>query len=156
MPDIAQPVISDAPHRPDFLARLISFLRHFVQMMVVMGIGMEIFIALFRWLLTPAGYDGFESQRPLLWFGAMSVFMTAPMLVLMRYYQAHSWGQCAEMTIVMLLPPAAVAALIQVGVVVYPWLAPSTLSTSTHIMMLLGMIGLMLYRHDHYVMPRSV
>lgn len=80
----------------------------------------------------------------------MAVFMTVPMVALMRYYQAHSWRQCAEMTCAMLAPPGAVAALVQFGVIAYPWLAVSTLPASTHVTMLLGMIVLMLYRRDHY------
>jgi hypothetical protein len=35
-----------------------------------------------------------------------------------------------------------------------PWLAISTLSTSTHAAMLLGMLALMLYRHDQYAQAR--
>jgi len=126
------------------------FLRHLLQMILAMAAGMAIFIVLFRVLLTPTGYVALETQRPLLWFAGMGVFMTVPMIVWMRYYHANSWRQCAEMTGAMLVPSGTIAALVQFGAIAYPWLAVSTLSISTHVAMLLGMIVLMLYRRDHY------
>jgi hypothetical protein len=134
----------------DAVVKVGRLLGHLLQMVLAMAIGMGIFGVLLRALLTPTGYLAFQTQAPLLWFGGMAVFMTVPMVVLMRYYHAHSWWQCAEMTGAMLVPPAAVAALIQFGVEAYPWLAVSTLSASTHTTMLLGMTALMLYRHDQY------
>ena len=126
------------------------FLWHLLQMVLAMAVGMAIFIVLFRVLLTSTGYLALRTETPFLWFAGMAVFMTVPMVALMRYYQAHSWRQCAEMTGAMLVPPGAVAALVQFGVIAYPWLAVSTLPASTHVTMLLGMIVLMLYRRDQY------
>lgn len=130
------------------------FLRHFVQMVLAMAAGMAIFIGVFRALLTPGGYLALQTRTPLLWFAGMGFFMAVPMIGWMRYYQRHSRRECAEMTVAMLLPPASIAALVQAGVVAYPWLAASTLSASTHMAMLLGMIAAMLYRRDQYARPR--
>ncbi len=137
-------------HQQGSVAKVGYFLWHLLQMVLAMAVGMAIFTVLFRVLLTPTGYLALRTQTPFLWFAGMAVFMTVPMIAFMRYYQAHSWRQCAEMTGAMLVPPGTVAALVQFGVIAYPWLAVSTLSTSTHVTMLLGMIVLMLYRRDQY------
>ena len=130
------------------------FLWHLLQMVLAMAVGMAIFTVLFRALLTPAGHLTLRTATPFLWFAGMAVFMTVPMVALMRYYQAHSWRQCAEMTGAMLVPPGAVAALVQFGMIADPWLAVSTLETSTHVTMMLGMIGWMFYRRDQYAGTR--
>jgi hypothetical protein len=129
--------------------------RHLLEMVLAMAVGMAIFVVSLHWLLTPTGYLALQTHDPFLWFAGMGVFMTVPMIALMRYYQAHSWRQCGEMTVAMLVPPGTIAALVQLGVVAYPWLAVSTLSHSTHVTMLLGMIVLMLYRRDQHVGVRS-
>jgi hypothetical protein len=123
-------------------------------MILAMGIGMAIFTVLFRVLLTSTGYLALRTETPFLWFAGMAVFMTVPMVALMRYYQAHSWRQCAEMTGAMLVPPGTVAALVQFGVIAYPWLAVSTLPASTHVTMLLGMIESLRCRVSPMGVPR--
>jgi hypothetical protein len=119
-------------------------------MVLAMAVGMVAFIVVFHTLLTSTGYLALQTQSPFLWFASMSVFMTTPMIVLMRYHQRHSWRDCTEMTAAMLVPPGILAALVQLDVVVYPWLDVRTLSHSTHVAMLLGMIILMLYRRDKF------
>jgi hypothetical protein len=55
------------------------------------------------------------------------------------------------MSAAMLIPPAGLIALVQLGVTAYlPWLSPRTLPESTHIAMLLGMLAVMLYRRAEY------
>ena len=123
---------------------------HLLHMVLAMAVGMAAFVFLFLMLLTSGGYLTLQTQLPFLWFAGMGVFMTVPMVALMRYYQCHSWRNCAEMTAAMLVPAGIVAGLVHSGVDFYPWLAVSTLSHSTHVTMLLGMIVLMLYRRDQY------
>jgi hypothetical protein len=125
-----------------------------LQTVLAMAVGMVTFIVVFHTLLTSAGYLALQTQSPFLWFASMSVFMTAPMIVLMRYHQRHSWRDCTEMIAAMLVPSGVLAALVQFDVVVYPWLDVRTLSHSTHVAMLLGMIILMLYRRDKFAAVR--
>jgi hypothetical protein len=135
--------------KPGSIAKVGHFLWHLLQMVLAMAIGMAIYVALFRLILTPEGYQAMQIEQPLLWYSEMAVFMTVPMVALMRHH-CYRWRQCAEMTGAMLVPPGTVAALVQLGVSAHPWLAVSTLPASTHVTMLLGMIGLMLYRRDQY------
>jgi hypothetical protein len=130
-------------------AKIGNIVRHLLQMILAMAAGMAVFIGLFNLLLTSNGYLALQTGQPLLWFVLMSVFMTVPMVAWMRY-QGHSWRQCTEMTVAMLAPPAIVTALVQFGVTVYPFIAAGTLSHSTHITMLLGMVAFVLYRRDQY------
>ncbi len=89
--------------------------------------------------------------RPLfLWYSEMGVFMTVPMVALMRHH-GYRWRQYAEMSGAMLIPPTGLIALVQLGVTAYlSWLSPQTLPASTHIAMLLGMLVVMLYRRADY------
>lgn len=141
-------------HQQGFVATVGQFLWHLLQMVLAMAVGMAISVALFRLVLTPEGYKAMQIEQPFLWYSEMAVFMTVPMVALMRHH-GYRWRQCAEMTGAMLVPPGTVAALVQFGVTAYPWLAVSTLPASTHVTMLLGMIVLMLYRRDQYAGTHS-
>ena len=122
------------------------FLWHLLQMVLAMAVGMAIYVALCRLVLTPEGYQAMQIDQPFLWYSEMAVFMTVPMVALMRHH-GYRWWRCAEMSGAMLIPPSGLIALVQLGVTAYlPWLSPRTLPASTHIAMLLGMLVIMLYR----------
>jgi hypothetical protein len=130
--------------------KLGHFIWHLVQMVLAMVAGMAIYVPLFRLLLTPEGYKAMQIEQPFLWYAEMAVFMAVPMVALMRHH-GYRWPRCAEMTGAMLIPPAGLIALVQLGVPAYlPWLSTRTLPASTHIVMLLGMLGAMLYRRAEY------
>ncbi len=130
--------------------KLRYFLWHLLQMLLAMAVGMAIYVALFRLVLTPEGYKAMQIERPFLWYSEMAVFMTVPMVVLMRHH-GYRWRQCAEMSSAMLIPPTGLIALVHLGVTAYlPWLSPRTLPESTHVAMLLGMLVVMLYRRAEY------
>lgn len=133
-----------------FGAKVGRFLWHLVQMVLAMAVGMVIYVALFRLVLTPEGYKAMQSEQPFLWYAEMAVFMTVPMVALMRHH-GYRWRQCAKMSSAMLIPPAGLIALVQLGVRAYlPWLSTRTLPASTHVAMLLGMLLSMIYRRAEY------
>ena len=119
-------------------------------MVLAMAVGMAIYVAVFRMVLTPEGYKAMQIEQPFLWYSEMAVFMTVPMVALMRHH-GYRWRQCAEMSGAMLIPPTGLIALVQLGVTPYlPWLSTRTLPESSHIAMLLGMLVVMLYRRAEY------
>lgn len=137
-------------HQPGSVAKVGHFLWHLLQMVLAVGVGMAIYVALFRLVLTPEGYQAMRIEQPFLWYSEMAVFMTVPMVALMRHH-GYGWRQCAEMSGAMLIPPTGLIALVQLGVPAYlPWLSTRTLPESTHIAMFLGMLFSMLYRRAAY------
>ncbi len=131
-------------------AKVGHFVWHLVQMVLAMAVGMAIYVALFRLVLTPEGYKAVQIEQPFLWYAEMAVFMTVPMVAWMRHH-GYRWRRCAEMSGAMLIPPAGLIALVQLGVTAYlPWLSTRTLPASTHIAMLLGMLLSMLHRRAEY------
>jgi hypothetical protein len=148
--DDAGTIEIDRHHRQDFVAQVGHFLWHLLQMVLAMAGGMAIYVALFRLVLTPEGYKAMQSEQPFLWYSEMAVFMTVPMVALMRHH-GYRWRQCAEMSGAMFIPPTGLIALVQLGVTAYlPWLSTRTLPVSTHIAMLLSMFVVMLYRRAEY------
>ena len=146
----ARTIEIDRRHQQGFVAKLGHFLWHLLQMVLAMAVGMAIYVALFRLVLTPEGYKAMQVEQPFLWYSEMAVFMTVPMVALMRHH-GYRWRQCAEMSGAMLIPPAGLIALVQLGVTGYlPWLSTRTLPVSTHIAMLLSMLLSMLYRRAEY------
>jgi hypothetical protein len=137
-------------HQQGSVAKVGHFLGHLLQMVLAMAVGMAIYVFLFRLVLTPEGYKAMQIEQPFLWYSEMAVFMTVPMVALMRHH-GYRWRQCAEMSGAMLIPPTGLIALMQLGVTAYlPWLSTRTLLESTHIAMLLSMLVLMLYRRAEY------
>jgi hypothetical protein len=140
----------DRHQQQGFVATVGPFFWHLLQMILAMAAGMAIYSALARVLLTPEGYEAMRIEQPFLWYFEMAPFMTVPMVALMRRH-GHTWRQCTEMSAAMLIPPAGLIALVQLGVTAYlPWLSTRTLPAAAHIGMILSMVGLMLYRRDEY------
>jgi hypothetical protein len=123
------------------------FLWHLLQMVLAMAAGMAIYVALARLILTSEGYHTMQIDHPFLWYSEMAVFMTVPMIALMRRH-GHRWRPVTEMSAAMLIPPIALIALVQRGLM--PWLSARTLPESTHIVMLFGMLVSMVYRRADY------
>ncbi len=132
------------------MERVRYFLWHLLQMVLAMAAGMAIYVALVHMILTSEGYHAMQIEQPFLWYFEMAVFMTVPMIALMRRH-GYAWRLCAEMGAAMLVPPAAFVALVQFGVATWlPLLSAPTLSAWTHGAMLLGMLGAALYRRAEY------
>ena len=136
--------------RQGSVAKAGRFLWHLLQMVLAMAVGMAIYVALFRLLLSPAGYEAMQTEQPFLWYSEMAAFMTVPMVALMRHH-GYRWRQCAEMSGAMLIPPTGLIALVQLGATAHlPWLSTRTLPEATHVAMLSSMLVLMLCRHAEY------
>jgi hypothetical protein len=108
-----------------------SFLRHYLEMVIVMFVGMGVVMAV-------AGMPD-DDTAALLYMGTS---MTVPMVAWMRL-RGHTWRPSLEMATAMLAP--TVVAMGLVGIVDY-----GVLMGVEHVTMLLAMLGAMLYRRDEY------
>jgi hypothetical protein len=135
---------------PSRLAYVGRFLRHLVEMILAMMLGMAVWGAILGLILTPIGYGDVVRASPELRFGVMAFFMSVPMVLLMRY-RGHTWERGIEMAAAMVAPMGVVVLCWRLGTGAYiPFFSEQALSASTHVAMYLGMILLMLYRHKEY------
>jgi hypothetical protein len=111
------------------------FVLHFAEMWIVMLAGMMVYMAV----------PGVMALPPLLHQVGMGISMTVPMIVWMRI-RGHGWRHGLEMGLGMLVPWALVVVLVALGAArVPPWLADADTAA-----MALGMLGIMLFRREHY------
>jgi hypothetical protein len=137
------------------LASLGRFLRHLLEMIVAMFIGMGIYAVIFGMLLAGSGYGDVAKTLPELRFGLMGIFMAAPMVLLMRV-RGHSWERGGEMAAAMLAPMIVVALCWRLGMGAYlPIFADQAMPVSAHVGMYLGMVAVMLYRRKEYTHPHG-
>src|SRR5262249_40652232 len=80
------------------------FARHYVQMVVVMVVGMAV-------LALPLGVVVDVSHRPAAMLIEMTFTMTVPMVAWMRM-RGHAWRPCNEMAASMVLPGLATLGLL--------------------------------------------
>jgi hypothetical protein len=123
------------------------FVRHYIEMVIVMFLGMAIL-----WLPTDAALlaagtssGDVSASAPALMLAWMAVTMTAPMVGWMRY-RGHRWRPCLEMAASMIIPTLGTIALLATGVIT----DVGTLTAIEHPVMLLGMLVAMLARRDEY------
>ena len=88
------------------------------------------------------------SDRPLVRYAWMGVFMSAPMVAWMRR-RGHAWADGAEMTAAMLVPMFALVLPVELGIAL-PGLSAHALMVLAHVGMIAGMAALMVYRWDRY------
>jgi hypothetical protein len=128
------------------------FARHFLEMLVVMMLGMCLFGGAFGQLHVLLFGNGFADawrDHVVLAAFAMAFNMTAPMVLWMRY-RGHRWQQGGEMAAVMNLPLIPLLALYWADVI------PGRGVLGLQMMLMLpAMLGLMLYRKDEYSAPHS-
>jgi hypothetical protein len=136
-------VSTPRPHasRP---AQARRFLQHLGEMVLAMWVGMAVFAGL-RTVLDGTGPA--DTLRDHLEFRlvAMALFMAAPMAALMRV-RGHPWERTAEMVAAMVGPVAAVCLLSHIAT----GISDGAVSTSSHGLMYLGMLGVMLARFGEY------
>jgi hypothetical protein len=128
------------------------FLRHFLEMVVVMMLGMCVLGAAFNGLhvlLFGSGFAAAWRDHVGLAALAMAFNMTVPMVLWMGY-RGHSWERCWEMAVAMNLP--LVPAL-----VLYAFDAIPARGVLGMQMMLMtpAMLAAMLYRKEEYSAPHS-
>ena len=126
-----------------------QFLRHLIEMILAMMIGMAVLGLLLRAAIAPLGYPDGLRPFPELSATAMTLEMTLPMAAWMLY-RGHRRAIVAEMSGAMLAPVVAVVALCLVHV-----LPNSSAPTLAHLTMYPAMLGAMLYRRTEYTRPHS-
>jgi hypothetical protein len=123
------------------------FVRHYIEMVIAMFLGMAI-------LGLPAGlalnamgssWSALNDDAPALMLMLMATTMTVPMVAWMRY-RGHGWRANTEMSASMFLPTFAVIVLLAAGLVT----DIGALMLVEHGAMLLSMLAAMLLRPSEY------
>jgi hypothetical protein len=121
------------------------FLWHLLQMILAMEAGMAIYHLLLHTVLAGTAYAALTDASPLFGYWMMVASMALPMIALMRAYHKSSWRSCNEMTIAMLVPPAALTVL-----VICDLIPIQTLQALGDPLMILAMAADMLYRRGEH------
>ena len=126
--------------------RTASFIRHYVEMVVVMFAGMIVLGLPGEAALHAigSGTSALKTDAPALVFLGMAFTMTAPMVAWMRF-RGHRWQPTLEMAASMVIPTLAAIALLATGTAGF-----GALMGLEHVAMLLGMLLVMLLRADEY------
>jgi hypothetical protein len=126
------------------------FLRHLLEMIVVMMLGMCVLGAAFggfHVLVFGSGYAAAWRDHVVLAAFAMAFNMTVPMVLWMRY-RGHSWERGGEMATAMNLPVLPLLVLYWLGAI------PSRGVLGLQMMLMIpAMLLLMLYRKEEYSAP---
>jgi len=132
----------DQPRRTH-LAGWLPFIRHYIEMLLAMAIGMVALHPLWTLALQAAGAPHLLDHAEL-----MALVMATDMAIAMgavMAYRRHGWRDIAEMSAAMYLPfaiffPATLAGAMTSG----------TMMVAGHALMLVAMLAVMLWRRDHY------
>jgi len=132
--------------RPDHKGRTMQFLRHLLEMIVAMMLGMFAIGAVFGGVLAASESSLAEARlhHPELALLVMAVGMTVPMVAWMRH-RGHAWRSSGEMAGAMFVPAFALMVCYWLGGVSSEPLCPLACAT-----MIPSMIAVMLYRLDEY------
>ena len=122
------------------------FIRHYIEMVVVMFAGMIVLGLPGEAGLNALGTSTSElhDSAPALVFLGMAFTMTAPMVAWMRF-RGHAWQPCLEMAASMVIPTLIAIVLLWAGVMGF-----GALMGLEHVAMLLGMLVAMLLRPEEY------
>ena len=119
------------------------FARHFAEMLLAMFAGMLVLGGLSMLAFSVFG-SSLMDQSGGLRVTLMGFDMTVPMVLWMRY-RGHDWARSAEMAGSMIVPTAITAVLAWAGV-----LGASAALAVQHLVMIPAMLGVMLWRYEHY------
>ncbi len=125
-----------------------AFARHYVEMVVVMLLGMAVLALPARWA-TDALWPDVAQDDPTLMLARMAATMTLPMIPWMRW-RGHGWAPCLEMAGAMVVPALAVIALLELGAVE----GVGLLMTIEHVAMFAAMFAVMVARPGEYAHRR--
>ena len=122
------------------------FIRHYIEMVVAMFLGMAVLGVPAGWALGAAGssWSELDSNAPALMLLGMAATMTIPMVAWMRY-RGHGWRANTEMAASMVLPTLAAIGVLAAGL-----MSIDTVLVGEHVVMLLGMLSAMLLRREEY------
>ena len=115
-----------------------TFVRHFLEMVAAMFVGMAVLGAASAVLLD-------LPDRTAVTLIEMAISMTVPMVAWMRV-RGHGWRASNEMAAAMLIPAAGALALLGTGVLT----DADTLLMLEHVVMLPAMLVAMILRRDEY------
>ena len=123
-----------------------TFIRHYIEMVVVMFAGMIVLGLPGEAALKALGSGTSElrDDAPAVVFLGMAATMTIPMVAWMRY-RGHRWQPTLEMAASMIIPTLVAIALLAADVLGF-----GALMGLEHVAMLLGMLVAMLLRLDEY------
>jgi hypothetical protein len=123
------------------------FVRHYVEMVVAMFLGMAVLGVPASWAMSAVGtsWSELHADAPALMLFGMAITMTVPMVAWMSY-RGHGWRANTEMSASMFLPTFAVIALLWGGLVE----DIGVLLIIEHVAMLLSMLAAMLLRPAEY------
>jgi hypothetical protein len=132
----------EQPRRPH-LAGWLPLIRHYIEMVLVMAIGMVALHPLWTFAFQAVG-----APQLLDHVEVMALVMATDMAIAMGAWMAcrrHGWRDIAEMSAAMYLPfviffPATLAGVMTGG----------ALMVAGHVLMLVTMLAVMLWRRDHY------
>jgi hypothetical protein len=119
------------------------FLRHYLEMVAAMLVGMVVLGALVRGVLVLAGLP-YPTRYPELAALEMAATMSAGMVAWMRY-RGHRWASTLEMVAAMFAPAVALLPLLWLGVI-----AGDALLMLEHLVMFPLMFLVMLRRRAEY------
>jgi hypothetical protein len=153
MPDRNIHLTADLHHAPGTgrLPRLSAwtrhFIRHYVEMVAAMFLGMAVLGVPAGWGLDAVGssWSELNTDAPALMLLGMAVTMTVPMVGWMRY-RGHGWRANAEMSASMFLPTFAVIGLLSADALT----DIGALMVIEHVAMLLAMAGVMALHPAEY------
>jgi hypothetical protein len=132
-----------APLPMAYFSRVWAFVRHYLEMVIAMAVGMIALAPLWSWLFAQAGLTQLFS-RPDLSCLVMATDMTIVMAVWMRV-RGHGWAPIAEMGAAMYLPFLVLFVPLWTGLI-----SAHTLMVAGHLLMLVAMAVAMLLRPDEY------
>ena len=123
------------------------FLRHYLEMVAAMLLGMVVLGGALTVLLEAVGIDvsNWDRDLPALYLLAMDFVMTVPMVGWMRH-RGHGWRPSAEMAGSMLVPTLVVVGMLTAGV----GGDVHSLMAIQHVAMFPAMFGVMLLRREEY------
>ena len=127
--------------------KTLHFIRHYVEMVIAMLVGMFVLGGALVVLLGAIGIDvgDWDEDAPALLLLGMAFTMSVPMVAWMRY-RGHGWAPAWEMAAAMFVPSFAAIALDWTGTVD----DIDTLLAIQHIAMFPAMLVAMLLRRDEY------
>ncbi len=120
-----------------------KFVLHFLEMVVVMAVGMVALHPVWTFLLGLAGWSS-VLDIPEVMAMVMATNMTIGMTAWMRY-RGHGWRPCAEMGAAMYLPFLALFPPMWAG-----WIDSGGMLLWGHVLMLFAMAGAMALRPSEY------
>jgi len=127
--------------------RAIHFVRHYLEMVAAMFVGMFALGVPLAGALALVGVDvsAWDTDAPALLLLGMAFTMAVPMAAWMRY-RGHDWAPVREMTAAMFVPSLAAIALLWAGTTD----DGGALMMIQHVGMFPAMLAVMLLRLDEY------